>query len=200
MSTCFDMNTGGFLLPKKCGVVFLPVMMFLLAACGDVEDSIYRGHSCYFVFDTSLHPAPCQLTSAIGNTGHFLTVKTAMVNGVRHIRTTRNYDQAQEDVMLTTQKENNTRCQLGANNAIIIGRSNYTGLFMAYEGQCSNCMSDFGGTTYPLEWSSNGQQLSCARCKRSYDVNNGVVTSGEGGRQLYTYNASFDGTILRAWN
>ena len=172
----------------------------LLLACDDVEDSVYRGHPCFFIFDTTLHPMPCHLTSAMGNVGHFLTVSTSIVSGVRHIQTIRNYDQAVEDVRLETQKENNTRCVLGAHNAIIIGRSSYTNLLVCYEGQCPNCLSNFGGTNYPLTWSTNGQQLLCARCHRSYDVNNGVVASGEGGRQLYTYLAAFDGSLIKAWN
>lgn len=172
----------------------------LMMACDDIEDNIYRGHPCYFIFDTTLHPIPCQLTSAIGNTGHFLIVSTSMVSGVRHIHTVRNYDQEKEDVRLETKKENSTRCLLGANNAIIIGRSSYSGMLVCYEGQCPNCLYQLGGTNYPLAWSPNGQQLQCARCHRSYDVNNGVVASGEGGHQLYNYCAEFSGGIIRAWN
>jgi len=182
---------------KRLLTLCLCVMML---ACDDAENSIYRDHPCYFIFDTTLHPMPCHLTEAMGNTGHFLIVCSRMVGGLRHIVTTRNYDQQQEDVTLTTQKENNTRCLLGAGNSIIIGRSSYTGLLMAYEGQCPNCLDDYGGSSYPLTWSQNGQQLNCAHCRRSYDVNNGVVAQGEGGRQLYTYNAAFDGSIIRAWN
>lgn len=172
----------------------------LMMACDDAENSIYRNYSCYFIFDTTLHPAPCQLTTALGNPGHFLMIKSTMVSGIRHIQTTRNYDQARDDVPLTTKREADTRCQLGANNAIIIGCSSYNNTLVCYEGQCPNCLTDLGGTNYPLTWSANGQQLLCARCHRSYDVNNGVVAVGEGGHQLYTYNAAFDGAILRAWN
>ncbi len=86
------------------------------------------------------------------------------------------------------------------NNAIIVGRSSYTGLLMAYEGQCPNCLTDFGGISYPLTWTKNGLQVECARCHRSYDINNGVVAAGDGGRQLYTYNIALDGAVLRAWN
>jgi hypothetical protein len=182
------------------GLLFLTFHCLLFTACDDIENSIYQGHRCYFVFDTSLHPLPCQLTAALGNPGEFLIVSATMSSGIRHIKTVRNYDQATEDVPLTTKPEAQTPCLLGANNAIIIGRSSYTGLLMAYEGQCANCLKDFGGTSYPLTWTSNGQQLQCSRCHRCYDVNNGVVASGEGGRQLYTYNAAFDGAILRAWN
>lgn len=176
------------------------LMSLLVWACDDVENSVYRGHACYFIFDTALHPIPCQLTVALGNPGHFMTISAKMVGGVRHILTTRNYDLAEEDITLTTKKENATRCILGANNAIIIGRSSYTGNFVCYEGQCANCLDQYGGTSYPLTWSSNGLQLQCARCHRSYDVNNGVVAQGESGRQLYSYNAAFDGAVLRAWN
>ncbi len=186
-------------LRKVCSYVVISVMLLLCQACNE-ENSVYRDYKCYFVFDMSLHPAPCHLTSAMGNTGHFLIVKAKLASGIRHIVTTRNYDHAEETVKLSAVIENQTRCLLGANNAIIIGRSSYTGLIMAYEGQCANCLSDYGGTSYPLTWSDNGQQLYCSHCKRSYDVNNGTVASGDPGRQLYTYNAAFDGTLLRAWN
>ena len=180
--------------------LWLLMACVLLMAC-DEENSVYRDYPCYFVFDTTLHPAPCHLTSALGNRGHFLIVTSEMSGGVRLIKTTRNYDKAEETVRLSTVKENQTSCLLGANNAIIIGCSSYTGLLMAYEGQCAYCLSTYGGTNYPLTWSQNGQQLFCNRCKRSYDVNNGVVVSGDGGRQmLYTYNAAFDGGVFRAWN
>ena len=140
-------------------VILMCLLGIMSAACSDVEDSVYRDHACYFAFDTALHPLPCHLTSALGNTGQFLKVSTRMVSGVRHIMTTRNYDQQTEDIMLTTKKENETRCILGANNAIIIGRSNYTGYLICYEGQCPNCMKDFGGNNYPLTWNANGLLL-----------------------------------------
>lgn len=182
---------------KGCLFAFV---CLLFSACDKIENSVYHHYKCYFVFDTTLHAADCHLTTAVGNTGHFLTIKSSMVSGIRHIQTTRNYDKATEDTPLITQKEAQTICLLGANNAIIIGRSSYTGQLVAYEGQCSNCLNDYGGTNYPLIWSDNGQQLNCARCKRSYDVNNGVVAAGEGGHQLFIYNASFDGVLIRVWN
>lgn len=185
---------------RRLWQLLIVVTGVLLCACDDVENSVYRGYSCFFIFDTTLHPMPCQLTMALGNPGHFHTISATMSGGIRHIKVTRNYDHSVEDIPLTTKKEADTRCQLGANNAIIIGRSSYTGMFVCYEGQCANCLDQYGGTNYPLTWSPNGQQLQCARCHRSYDVNNGVVAQGEGGRQLYTYNAAFDGAVLRAWN
>ena len=89
---------------------------------------------------------------------------------------------------------------LGANNCIIIGTSSYENRLIAYDGQCPNCLSDYSGINYPLTWQKNGLQLHCAKCDRSYDVNNGVVAAGSSGRNLLNYNATFDGVLLRAWN
>ena len=104
---------------KKTIVFFIGL---LLAAC-NAEDAVYREYRCYFLFDTQLHPIPCQLTGILGNPGHFCKVEASQEKGIRHIKTTRNYDEATEDVPLTTELENKQNCVLGANNCIIIGTS-----------------------------------------------------------------------------
>ena len=191
---------------RMCRIMALPLLMVcylssitMLSSC-EVESAVSHNYRCYFVFDTSLHPIPCQLTGILGNPGHFCKVESEFVGGVHHLKTTRNYDGSTEDVVLTTEKESQVTLSLGANNCIIIGTSSYENRLIAYDGQCPNCIEEYGGTRYPLTWQNNGLQLNCARCKRSYDVNNGVVTSGAGGKQLSAYNAAFDGVLLRAWN
>ena len=170
----------------------------LLMGCG-ADSSISREYECYFVFDTSLHPLPCQLTGVLGNPGHFAKVQSSMVQGVRHLKTTRNYDNATEDIMLRSEQESKTACELGANNCIIVGVSSFNGL-VAYDGQCANCLKELGGTNYPLTWQNNGMQLHCAKCNRTYDANNGTIASGTSGRELLRYRAVFDGVILRVFN
>ena len=177
----------------------LLIISVLLLACENAENSIYRGSRCNFVFDTTLHPAPCQLTMIIGNPGGFAIVSTTLMRGICHILTTRNYDHAQEDIPLTTKRESQLSFMMGADNAIVIGCSAYTSELMCYEGQCRNCL-DEGGANHPLTFSDNGQQLCCGHCHRTYDVNNGVVASGSPGGQLYTYNVAYTNGILRAWN
>ena len=103
-------------------------------------------------------------------------------------------------IRLSTDRENQYRCVLGAGNCIIIGTSSYDNMLIAYEGQGPNCLNQYGGTRYPLTWQKGGNQLSCAKCGRYYDVNNGTVASGDGGKQLYRYQAAFDGQFIRAWN
>ena len=170
-----------------------------LTSC-QAEDAIFREYQCYFIFDTQIHPMPCQLTGILGNPGHFCKIEASVERGLRRLKTTRNYDGHVEDILLSTERENQQSCILGANNCIIIGTSSYDNMLIAYEGQCSNCLNQFGGTRYPLTWQKSGNQLSCAKCGRYYDVNNGTVASGEGGKPLYRYNAALDGQLLRAWN
>ena len=170
----------------------------LLMGCG-ADSSISREYECYFVFDTSLHPQPCQLTAILGNSGHFCKIESSFEGGVRHLKTTRNYDNATEDIMLRSEQESKTACELGANNCIIVGVSSFNGL-VAYDGQCANCLKELGGTNYPLTWQNNGMQLHCAKCNRTYDVNNGTIASGTSGRELLRYRAVFDGVILRVYN
>ena len=178
---------------------FVCLIILLFAAC-TADESISRDYRCSFVFDTTLHPLPCQLTGIVGNSGHFCKVSTYLSQGVTYLKTTRNYDGATEDIALTTAKESQIHFALGANNSLIIGTSTYDFTIKAYDGQCPNCLSDYNGINYPLTWQNNGQQLHCAKCGRSYDVNNGVVVEGASGRQLLTYMAAYDGSVLRAWN
>ena len=185
---------------KKVLLPFYLFTLLLLSAC-NANDSISRENRCSFIFDTTLHPLPCHLTGILGNSGHFCVVQTYVDNkGIRHLKTIRNYDNATDDVALTTARETQFSYYLGANDCIIIGTSTYDFTLQAYDGQCPNCLSELGGYSYPLTWQDNGQQLRCARCSCSYDVNNGIVTEGASGRQLLRYMAAYDGGIIRAWN
>ena len=94
------------------------IVLLSLSAC-NAEDSVYRGADCFFVFDTQLHPQPCHLTGILGNPGHFCKIETNLDQGVRHLKTTRNYDGATENILLSTDRENQYRCVLGAGNCII---------------------------------------------------------------------------------
>ena len=171
----------------------------LMTACTG-DDRIYRDYECYFIFDTSLHPLPCQLTATLSSNGQFVKIETRLEQGVRHLTTTRNFDNATEDIRLTTQDEAKLNYALGANNCIIVGVSSYDNVLVAYEGQCSNCLKEFGGRRYPLTWQNNGLNLHCSKCERTYNVNNGVVTEGTPGIELYRYKVGLYGTILRVWN
>ena len=171
----------------------------LLMACA-ADDYIYRKYPCFFVFDTSLHRLPCQLTAALSSTGQFVKVETFVEQGVRQLKTTRNYDNHVEFIRLSTEGESRRSYALGANNCIIVGMSSYDNMLIAYEGQCSNCLENFGGRRYPLTWQNNGSYLHCDKCNRTYNVNNGVVAEGTAGIGLFRYRVGFDGAFLSVSN
>ncbi len=175
------------------------VLCLLLTACTG-DDAISRSYPCHFIFDTSLHPLPCQLTAILGNNGHFCTVSASYSDGIRRLTTVRNVDGNKEVIPITTAKESQVNTALGADNCIIVGTSSYDFVLIAWDGQCPNCLATYSGTSYPLTWQQNGQRLHCARCSRAYDVNNGVVADGSPGVQLLRYRAILDGPVLRVWN
>ena len=181
---------------KRCLTLLLCTL--LMACVGD--ENIYREYECRFVFDTSLHPLPCQLTAMLTTPGQFMKIETSMQQGVRHLNTTRNFDGDTEDIRLTTERELRQTYALGANNCIIVGLSSYDNVLVAYEGQCSNCLKELGGRKYPLTWQNNGLYLHCSKCERTYNVNNGVLAEGSPGIALYRYKVGFDSSILRVWN
>ena len=136
----------------------------MMVAC-NANDSISRENRCQFMFDTTLHPLPCHLTGIIGNNGHFCQVQTYVDNqGIRHLKTTRNYDNAKDDVALTTARETQFNYYLGANDCIIIGTSSYDFTLLAWDGQCPNCLSDYGGYNY-LSHDLAGQWPQTALCQ-----------------------------------
>ena len=110
---------------NKLKLILLSLCLMMVAC--DANDSISRENRCQFIFDTTLHPLPCHLTGIIGNNGHFCQVQTYVDNqGIRHLKTTRNYDNAKDDVALTTARESQFNYYLGANDCIIIGTCNRT--------------------------------------------------------------------------
>ena len=109
---------------NKLKLILLSLCLMMVAC--DANDSISRENRCQFIFDTTLHPLPCHLTGIIGNNGHFCQVQTYVDNqGIRHLKTTRNYDNAKDDVALTTARESQFNYYLGANDCIIIGTSSF---------------------------------------------------------------------------
>ena len=73
------------------GFFTLIVSLFTLTSC-QADDAISRDYRCFFIFDTSLHPLPCQLTGILGNTGHFCTIEASHRDGYRQLNTVRNFD------------------------------------------------------------------------------------------------------------
>lgn len=110
-----------------------------------------------------------------------------------------------ETIILSTAKENYANyTYLGAGNdpkdakknGFIMGLSNFSGP-VAWDRQCPNCLEQYGGTNYPLEWTGNRQSVICDKCKRIYSLENGTITSGgksKSDKPLMKYVVDYHGT------
>lgn len=183
---------------------FLPFYLFsfLLFSSCDTEPQYGSPYACSFVFYTSYHTAS-KLTLALGNPGEYVTVVPQAKQGIMHLIITTNQGET-EDLALTTEKEAKRLdySNMGANRCLIIGCSLNAGM-KAYDGQCSNCLRDLGGVSYPLKWTANGRKLACDKCGRVYDPNaEGVPTENaqKGDRNLYQYAVQYNGEVLHVYN
>ena len=133
-------------------------------------------------------------------------VSAKKVNGAWNIYSTLNDGKNQtETIILSTAKENYANyTYLGAGNdpkdarknGFIMGLSNFSG-HVAWDRQCPNCLEQYGGTNYPLEWTGNRQSVICDKCKRIYSLENGTITSGgksKNDKALMKYIVDYHGT------
>lgn len=109
-----------------------------------------------------------------------------------------------ETIILSTAKENYANyTYLGVGNdpkdarknGFIMGLTNFSGP-VAWDRQCPNCLEQYGGTNYPLEWTGNRQSVICDKCKRIYSLENGTITSGgksKSDKPLMQYRVTYGG-------
>ncbi len=153
------------------------IAMLLLCSC-DAENSISTKYPCQFYFKSQYHPGT-SLETALNGTGVYTMVSAKKVNGAWNIYSTLNDGKNKtETIVLSTQKENYANyTYLGAGNdpkdakknGFIMGLSNFSG-HVAWDRQCPNCLEQYGGTNYPLEWTGNRQSVICDKCKRIYSL------------------------------
>lgn len=168
------------------------IVSMAFVACDSGEERYSREYLCQFTFNTQLHIAS-PLTRCLTNPGSFVRVDVKKELGVFNLYIYSNNGKEQEKLTLSTDKENYQMGQVGANNSIIVGCSNFNGL-RAYDSQCPNCLDAYTGISYPLTWTDNGQTVCCAKCNRKYQLNSDGIT--DNGLRLIEYRVRFDGQML----
>lgn len=168
------------------------IVSLAFVACDSGEERYSREYLCQFTFNTQLHIAS-PLTRCLTNPGSFVRVDVKKELGVFNLFIYSNNGKEQEKLTLSTDKENYQMGQVGANNSIIVGCSNFNGL-RAYDSQCPNCLDAYTGISYPLAWADNGQTVCCAKCNRKYQLNSDGIT--DNGHRLIEYRVRFDGQML----
>lgn len=177
----------------------------ILTSC-NADNSISTRYPCQFIFRTIYHPGST-IENALQGAGTYTMVSAKKVNGAWNLYSTPNDGKNKtETIVLSTAKENYANYNyLGAgndpkdakNNGFIMGLSNFNG-YVAWDRQCLNCILQYGGTNYPLEWTGNRQSVICNKCKRVYSLENGTVTSGgktKEDKPLMQYRVTYSGVI-----
>ncbi|WP_317574839.1 hypothetical protein [Segatella copri] len=175
----------------------------LLASC-DADNSISTRYPCQFIFRTIYHPGS-SIETALQGAGTYTMISAKKINGAWNIYSTLNDGKNQtETIVLSTAKENYANYSyLGAGNNLkdatkngfILGTSNFND-YVAWDRQCLNCILQYGGTNYPLEWTGNRLSVICNKCKRVYSLENGTITSGGQGKEdkmLMQYRVTYTG-------
>ena len=190
----------------------LCIALQCLCSC-DAENSISTRYPCKFIFYTNLHPGT-DIETALNGSGIYAMVSAKKGNGTWIIYTTLNDGKNHTNtITLTTAKENYADYNyMGAGkntkdatkNGFILGKTNFSG-YIAWDRQCPNCITRYGGTNYPLEWTGNRQSVICEKCKRVYSLETGAITSGGQGKEdetLMRYQVSYGGlgSILKVGN
>ena len=171
-----------------------------LASCG-AENSISRRYPCQFIFKTINHPGT-SIETALNNQGTYAFVSTKQVKGVWHIYSILNDGKNKvDDYTLSTLTENYANYSyIGAGNdtkdatknGFILGLTNFNGP-IAWDRQCPNCITQYGSTNFPLEWTGNRQSVVCKKCNRTYALETGAITDGNKGDALMKYNVTYNG-------
>jgi hypothetical protein len=168
--------------------------------CGCEGEQLYdTQYPVHFTFDTKLHPNSL-ISRLVENVNYFLIVDSKL-SGKTHVLTIESNSGEKETVRIETENENRAINGMGANNSLVIGcLFGYTleqssadlYSYVAFDRQCPACLDTYAGTNYPLTWGDTANTLTCAKCKRTYQLL-GAGGSSDGHR-LKTYHMRYDKT------
>lgn len=183
------------------GSILAMLLAFCLNACEDTQNRYTRAYACVFHVDLNLHSESTLLRNVLNNPTSFVIVDVTLdPRRWHHLMVSSNNGKDQEEIIITTEKENRSIGLVGAHQSLIIGCSintfdNDHG-WRAYDRQCPACLDNYNGVHYPLNWvNGNTMQVACAKCKRVYELNYGTSLSDDGYR-LLEYIVALNGNVL----
>ncbi|MDD5896098.1 MAG: hypothetical protein PUC79_07440 [Prevotellaceae bacterium] len=172
-------------------------MVTALTACTSDGYRYSTDYPCNFTFYVSYHQTSV-LARVLDNPGLYVWVEVQKKLGVNHLMVHPNNGDADEDIALTTEIENNRLDydMMGANGQLIVGCSPF-GEWKAYDRQCPYCLDNTTTRNHPLAWTNNGQAVKCSRCSRVYNLSSGISDDGE---RLKEYRVQTNGTVIQIHN
>lgn len=166
------------------------------AGCDKAEERYGSPYPCNFIFRADYHPTSL-LARVLTNPGLFVNVSARQLSGLWQLQVSPNNGDATEQINLTTEIERRYGyTAMGAGGNLIIGCT-VTSEQRAYDGHCRHCVETTAGRNFPLAWTKDSWTVSCAECKRVYNLNTGVSDDGV---RLWEYAVKFDGVALTVRN
>ena len=159
----------------------LTLLLLLLAGCK--AENEYSKWACSFAYSNMIHNDATLASAMIAESrGVFCKISESGV----YIVFQNNQNLTSQQPMSEEERRNNYI--FGLNNGIIVGYQTFNtmpnGGFVAYDGQCPNCVrreNNYLNPKFHLSMSSNGI-ATCPKCKKTYDMNNGgIIQNGEEG-------------------
>ncbi len=164
-----------------CYLFFIVCFLSLLTSCN--AENEYSTWGCRFDYDNLLHQDQTLATAMdINSRGVFCKISDSGANYVFQ------NNQNMSSQKPKSEQERRSNYLLGIHNGIIVGFQTMNtapnGGFVAYDGQCPNCVrqsNNYLNPKYPLSMSTSGI-ASCSKCGKEYDMNNGgIIQNGEKG-------------------
>ena len=175
--------------------VCLALSLTLLSLTGCVEEGYTSQKFCNLPARFSFNPVSSvsQLYSAVNSMGQWCTI-TATGTQFVFANTTGSTP------VNRTQVNNYTGFYMGL-TGFIVGLPNIPELgtdysvVTCYDRACRNCYEE-QYVTKPLTLHANGT-ATCPKCQRTYDLNNqGIVSQGDPGKNLYRYRITYGNNTL----
>ena len=172
-------------------VIISLIALSALVSCGDTDvDGFYAAERAWLRYDRVLTAAPLQ--SALSNPGMFCSV---VVSNGCFVFQGSDGGTCPPDPL--TELDNRVRPQYVAGFVVGIPAvpDMQTGSApVAYDLVCPNCYADHALTrklSFDLPTT-----MSCSRCHRTYDLNNGGhVSSAEGGKKMLRYHITYNAAV-----
>ncbi len=169
----------------------------LLSACS--KDSFdFSSIHAFFVYDNSIYQ-DATLQSVLNplSPGVFCRIYETTEGSTVYIHFEDAQGKEQKPKPLSDRDARSSRA-IGLYNktGIIVGYGNLSSpaVLYCYDSQCPNCYAETNSLGNKLSFNTNGI-ATCAKCKRTYDLNNNGLCTNSSGKKLIKYRATATGPL-----
>ncbi len=178
------------------------ILVLVFAACSSNDDNLYyTGSKASFTY-SPVENSPL-LLRALRNSGEFAIFLNTVYNG--SMRFVISNAQGAEETIQGTSVDYYKSMYFGLSNGFIIGMPTLPEVGVditspvCFDVVCPNCYNNYS-ICKRLSLREGGYAF-CGSCSRIYNLNNyGIVSDGEGGRNLFRYHITASGSTMSIYN